>query len=108
MAQKVMAAMKNMWDISRQLPTPTTALMQGTWRSKRTSATCGEKAQMVSSMTCITLDLGFWRRHIQGPLEMRQGEKVTIIAGSVDPSHSAFVDITRVIENHFVVVRATR
>lgn len=109
-AQKVMAAMKNFWDFSRQLPTNDDELMREYLSIEEDFRYLWEKAEIIFIDDLHhTVDLGFWRRHIQEPLEMRVKEKrPTIIAGSVAPDHAAFADITRVIENHFVVVHATR
>jgi len=109
-AQKVMAARRTMWSIERQLPTDDHELMNEYLHIEEDFRYLWEKAQIIFiDNVHASLDLGFWRNHVHQSLEERAKEgKVTIVATSVSPNHPAFEDITRVIETHFVVVRATR
>ena len=109
-AQKVMDARRTMWDISRQLPTDDPELMNEYLHIEEDFRYLWEKAQVIFIDNLHTyLDLGFWRNHVHQNLEERVKEgRVTILATSAAPTHSAFKDITRVIETHFVVVHGTR
>lgn len=56
-----------------------------------------------------SLDIGFWRKHLQHDLEARvKLGKPTIVATDMAPNHSGFSDIQRVIETWFVICDARR
>jgi hypothetical protein len=110
-ATEVMNAMRNFWTLNQQIgPNADDELVREHMLMDDEFRWLWDKAEIIFIDDFqATLDLGFWRKHIHQQLEERaKARKITIVAGSVAPNHPAFADITRVIENHFVVVRGTR
>jgi len=109
-ATKLIEVMRRSWDINKQIPTDDPDLLYEYFAIEEDFQWLWEKAQVIFVDDLhASLDMGFWRKYLHQHLEERvKSGKVTILATTAAPNHSAFADITRVIENHFVVVHATR
>lgn len=110
-ASEVMGAMRNLWNLSKQIgPHTDNDTMEEYLLIDEEFRYLWDKAQIVMLDDLHdALDIGFWRSHIQSGIDQRVKQyKPTIIATTLAPNSTEFADMQRVIENRFVVIHATR
>jgi hypothetical protein len=108
-ADAIMQSMRELWRMEQDPAIHDSDDMSiDYWRLRDAFENLWEKADVIwIDELHDTINMPFWRSHVQGKLEQRvKAGKPSIVSTNMAPNHPAFADITRVIEQRFVIVRA--
>jgi hypothetical protein len=111
-AAEIIEATRNCWGYDEQIRQH--PYDDGLWEEYRSAEDSIDFFWNKIEIVCVddlhsNTDVKFWRKHCQESLEQRiKAGRPVVVATDMAPNDPAFTDITRVIENLFVIVHATR